>query len=398
MREHDVALKLSQIGRLDAHAGQFAEAGVDAVDRLAAGENPLDRGGARDHAAVMGGVDGDRRAAPDRPPVGKRRLAGAENDGHSTPPDARVERIEAQPIDELSRTFDVPYREIGPFAGLEGSCLARKAERARRVAGGAGEAFVDGEPEQRRRHVEREQKRGQRRCAGIGVGGDRHRQAMLAHEVDRRRLALAQHIVGARKQDRGHAGLRHRSDALFVRIFEMIGRQRAELGRERRAARVRQLIGVQFDRKARPARGGEHAGDLVARERNPLAEPVDGVDQAFARQRRDHFVGDFGDIGGAVAGEFRRQRVGAEERRPDGDRALIGEPARDAERFALGGEFESVAGFDFDRPDAVGDQGVQPPQRGLDELVFGRCASRAHGRKDSAALAGDLFIGRARRA
>ena len=84
--------------------------------------------------------------------------------------------------------------------------------------------------------------------------------------------------------------------------------------------------------------------------------------------------------------------MGAEERRPDGDRALIGEPARDAERFALGGEFESVAGFDFDRPDAVGDQGVQPPQRGLDELVFGRCAGRAHGRKDSSALAGDLFI------
>ena len=82
MREDDVALKLGQIGRLDAHAGQFTEAGVDAVDRLAAGENPLDRGGARDHAAVMGGVDGDRRAAPDRPPVGKRRLAGAENDGH----------------------------------------------------------------------------------------------------------------------------------------------------------------------------------------------------------------------------------------------------------------------------------------------------------------------------
>jgi hypothetical protein len=147
-----------------------------------------------------------------------------------------VERVEAEPIDELSWTFDVPYREIGPFAGFECSCLARKAERARRVAGCAGEAFVDGEPEQRRRHVEREQKRGQRRGAGIGVGGDRHRQAMLAHQVHRRRLALAQHIEGAGKKDRGHAGLRHRRDALFIRIFEMIGRQGAELGRERRAA------------------------------------------------------------------------------------------------------------------------------------------------------------------
>ena len=82
VRQDDVALKLREIGRLDAHAGEFAEAGVDAVDRLAAGEDPLDRGGARGHAGVMGRVDGDRRAAPDRPPVGKRRLAGAENDGH----------------------------------------------------------------------------------------------------------------------------------------------------------------------------------------------------------------------------------------------------------------------------------------------------------------------------
>jgi len=81
--EDDVALKLGEIGRLDAHAGKFAEAGVDSVDRLAAGHNPFDRSRARGHAGMMGGVDGDRRAAPDRPPVGKRRLAGAENDGHS---------------------------------------------------------------------------------------------------------------------------------------------------------------------------------------------------------------------------------------------------------------------------------------------------------------------------
>ena len=104
---------------------------------------------------------------------------------------------------------------------------------------------------------------------------------MLAHEVDRRRLPLAQDIEGARQQDRDDAGLRHRCDALFVGIFEMIGRQRAELGRQRRAARVRQLIGVQLDRKPRPARGVEHAGDLVARERDALAKPVDGVDQAL---------------------------------------------------------------------------------------------------------------------
>ena len=82
VRQDDVSLKLSQIGGLDAYGRQLAEAGVDAVDRLAAGHNPLDRGGARGYPSAMGWVDGDPCAAPDRPPVGKRRLAGAENDSH----------------------------------------------------------------------------------------------------------------------------------------------------------------------------------------------------------------------------------------------------------------------------------------------------------------------------
>ncbi len=43
VRQHDVALKLGEIRGLDAHARQFAEAGIDSVDRFAAGENALDR-------------------------------------------------------------------------------------------------------------------------------------------------------------------------------------------------------------------------------------------------------------------------------------------------------------------------------------------------------------------
>ena len=75
---------------------------------------------------------------------------------------------------------------------------------------------------------------------------------------------------------------------------------------------------------------------------------------------------------------------------------LLGEPARDAERFALGGKFEPVAGFHFDGPDALGDQRIEPPQRRSHELLFGRGPRRADGRQDSAALAGDLLISCAR--
>ena len=102
---------------------------------------------------------------------------------------------------------------------------------------------------------------------------------MLAQEGDRRRLRLAQHIKGAGQQRRDDARVRHRRDALLVGIFEMIGRQRAEVGGKRRAAAVRQLIGMQLDRKPSAPRRGEHARDLVAREGDRLAKAVDGVDQ-----------------------------------------------------------------------------------------------------------------------
>ncbi len=136
---------------------------------------------------------------------------------------------------------------------------------------------------------------------------------------------------------------------------------------------------MQLDRKPRPACGGEHAGDLVPGKRDALAEPVDRIDQAFASKRRDHFVGDFGDIGSAVVSEFRRQRVRAEESRPDRDRALIGEPAGDAERFALGAKFESIAGLNFNCPGALRYQGVHPPQRRLHQFFLSRGAGSAYG-------------------
>ena len=138
--------------------------------------------------------------------------------------------------------------------------------------------------------------------------------------------------------------------------------------------------------------GGEHARDLVAGERNLLAKAVNSVDQPFARERWDHCVGDIRHIGLAPAREFWRQRVGAEECRADCDIALFGEPAGDGERFALGVKLKSIAGFDFDRAYALGDESVQSPERRGHELVFAGGAGRADSGKNAAAFAGDLFI------
>ena len=87
----------------------------------------------------------------------------------------------------------------------------------------------------------------------------------------------------------------------------------------------------------------------------------------------------------------------AEEGRADRDVALIGEVARDAERFAFGGEIEPIAGFDFDRAYALGDQGVETLQRRARKLVLACGAGRAHGGENAAAFARDLFVACARK-
>ena len=71
MRQHDVALKLGEIGRVDPHAGELAEARVDSVDRLAPREDALDRRRARRDPVAAGRIERERRPAPDRAPVGR---------------------------------------------------------------------------------------------------------------------------------------------------------------------------------------------------------------------------------------------------------------------------------------------------------------------------------------
>ena len=90
-------------------------------------------------------------------------------------------------------------------------------------------------------------------------------------------LRLAQEIERAGQQHRDRACFRHRGDARFVGVFEMIGGEGAEFRRQRRAATVAQLVGVEFHAQAMRLRGFEYAGGLLGRERDGLAERVDGI-------------------------------------------------------------------------------------------------------------------------
>ena len=213
---------------------------------------------------------------------------------------------------------------------------------------------------------------------GLAVGGKRHRHAVAAERVDGRQLRLAQEIERAGQEHRDRAGLRHGRRAGFVGIFEVIGGERAEAGRERRAVEVGELVGMQFYAQAERAGCGEEAGDLVGAEGDALAETVDGVDQALGHQRRQDFCNDAGYIRVLVAVRFRRQGMQAQIGRGDLDRPQLGEPSGRAQLARFRFEIEAIARFDLDRRDALGDQRVEARQRLRDELVNATpCASRA---------------------
>ena len=131
MRQHDVALQGFEIGGGNAHAGQFSEAGVDAIDRLALGDDARDGLGAgldlwpagRDRASAprRDRWRASRQASHCRASVRVRSLSS---------PDAGMQRVEAHAVDEFGRALDVPDRQIGRFAGLKRAGLGRAA-RAR---------------------------------------------------------------------------------------------------------------------------------------------------------------------------------------------------------------------------------------------------------------------------
>ncbi len=64
VREDEIALQLSQPVGGNAGVGEQAEAGVDAIDGLSAGDDPFDRRGGGGDAIQAGGVESRVGAAP----------------------------------------------------------------------------------------------------------------------------------------------------------------------------------------------------------------------------------------------------------------------------------------------------------------------------------------------
>ena len=207
-------------------------------------------------------------------------------------------------------------------------------------------------------------------------------------------LRLAQEVERAGQENGDGAGRRHRRDAVGADVFEVVARQRAVFGGERRAVLVAQLLGVQLDRQAEPSRRVEDAPRLRGGEADAVAEAVDGVDQPLAvqcRQPRAHRV----DVLVGAARELGRQRVRRQAGRLHGERQLAAEAARDAQaaRLVLGGE--AVARLDLDRRHAFAHQGEGALAGELEQGLVARRARRRDGRADAAAGLGDVLVARA---
>ena len=126
----------------------------------------------------------------------------------------------------------------------------------------------------------------------------------------------------------------------------MVGRECTVAGRERRAARVGELVGMQLYRQAERLCLLQHSRGLSNVKSNALAEHVHRVDQLLLERRGKHLLAHEFDIVVGTPLVFLGNCVGAEESSLDRDG--LAEPARDPQHLQLGVPVEAIARFDLD--------------------------------------------------
>ena len=205
-------------------------------------------------------------------------------------------------------------------------------ERPRRIPRHAGEAFLDGQPEQRRRHVHGEQQRGERRGAGIAVGRDRHRHAVRAAA---RRPAASASRAGNRRR-RAAARRRCRPPPSRRRPPRRDIRDDRRTARRSRAAsfappRLESCSAWSFTGRPCCCAASKTRAICSGEKGDPLAEAVDRIGEPRRRDCGSCIVADLVDVAVLVARRLRRQRMRAEEGAHDRRRRA---PRRAASRRA----------------------------------------------------------------
>ena len=228
--------------------------------------------------------------------------------------------------------------------------------------------------------------------AGVEIGRQRHRDARLDEPPRRCLLAVAEKRHRRREQDRDGAAVREGADAGFRYARQMVGAHGAELGGERGAPRLIQLIGVQLESEPAAPRGRQDRSRLRDGEHAGLAEHIAEPRQPFARDGRDHPLAQQPHVrlavGAVIGGNLVGAEEGGDERRP----RLRREALHDAQLLALGFEFEPVSRLDLDGRRAVDEQRAEPRAGDRDEVVLGPGTHVADRFQNAAAGGGDRLI------
>ena len=210
-----------------------------------------------------------------------------------------------------------------------------------------------------------QQRRGQRRGAGIAVGGERHRHAVpRAAASIGGTLRFAQEVERARQQHRHGAGMppwRRRRARRRIRGDRPTARETPR--RARAPCMLESCSACSFTRSPCDV-AASNTRRVCSREKPIVSQKASTASTRPSRASAGSMrAADLGDVVVGAAGEFRRQGVRAEKGGAHRDRAFASERARRAQLFALVLERQAVAGLDLDGGHAFGQQRVEARQR-----------------------------------
>ena len=150
---------------------------------------------------------------------------------------------------------------------------------------------------------------------------------------------------------------------------------------------------MQFHPQPVRAGCGKNLRDFLRRKSNALAKPIDSIGQPLSRDLRDQSLAKQPNISVTVGQKLRWQRMRAQKRCRNIDRAVLPNLADHPQEFQLRILGKPVTGFNLHRGHALGQQRIQPWQARRVEFLRTGLPCRPHGRGDTAPGTRDLFIG-----
>ncbi|MNQ65925.1 N-formimino-L-glutamate deiminase [compost metagenome] len=186
-----------------------------------------------------------------------------------------------------------------------------------------------------------------------------------------------------------------RLDPVLIQILQVIHREGTEVGGERAAPQVGELLHVPLHREIVLIRRQIDLLGLGQREADVLAEDVHRIRQTRLGRCRDDLLADGLDPGVRIVAVFGRHRMGCQQGGLDPNRQRLPQSAGDPQHLELVRQGEAIAGLDLHGSDPFPDQGLDPRHRQLIEQILAGRAGGPYCGEYATPLAGDVAVGHA---